>query len=209
MEFIENNQTVSTVVIVGMWNYGIFTPDWVKENVLSEETNFNVLYPTAPLLSLKFLVPDKYSFGINANRLEFQLLNNKAENSFDMLTSIRNILNRLIYTPVNSFGINFVFKSNGMGGQIAALGNTAKINKIIGKALAGIELTRSYDLSDKTRLNFKIYQNGEDCNFDFNYSYNVKNCEDLLNAIGDDRCIENLRNKSLSLLNSLYNNVVE
>ena len=36
MEFIENNQTVSTVVIVGMWNYGIFTPDWVKENVLSE-----------------------------------------------------------------------------------------------------------------------------------------------------------------------------
>lgn len=209
MEFIENNQTVSTVVIVGMWNYGIFTPDWVKENILPDEANFNVLYPTAPLLSMKFLVPDKYSFGINGNRLEFQLLNNKAEVAFDMLASIRNILNRLIYTPVSSFGINFVFKSNEMGDQIAALGNTAKINEIIGKSLAGIELTRSYDLSDKTRLNFKIYQSGEDCNFDFNYSYNVINCEDLLNAIGADSCIEDLRSKSLSLLNSLYNNEVE
>lgn len=207
MEFKENTSSASTVVIVGMWNYGIFTQEWVKENVLNEEADFNVLYPTVPLLSMRFIVPGRYSFGLNGNRLEFQLLSTKPEVSASMLQAIRNILGRLVYTPINSCGINFLFSCNEVGDQIATIGNTERINTILGKNLSSIELTRSYDLSEKIRLNFKIYQENNQSNFDFNYSYKIKNCEDLLNVLEDDDCITKYRSKSLSLLNSLYNEV--
>ena len=34
---LKENINVSTIVIVGTWNFGIFTPEWVKENVLQDE----------------------------------------------------------------------------------------------------------------------------------------------------------------------------
>lgn len=209
MNFSEKSKGVSNVVIVGMWNYGIFTPDWVKENVLSNEPTFNVLYPTAPLLSMKFVVPEKYSFGINGNRLEFQLLSNSNESSRDLIHAISNILTRLTYTPVNSLGINYVYSSDESVDHITKLDDTPRLNSLLGKNLMNIELIRSYQLDCNLRLNYKIYQVDNKSNFDFNYSFEIKNCSDILNILDNDDVLNNYRAKSLKLLDDLYNNGLE
>lgn len=204
MEFKENIN-VSTIVIVGTWNFGIFTPEWVKENVLQDEGEIQVLYPTTPMLSLKYVVKDKYSFAINNNRLEFQLLSNTEENSIELLKPIRNILRCLVYTPIQSCGINFVFSCKEMGETIAKLGNTERLTGLLKSNLISIELTRSYKIKDNCILNLKILQADDNTLFDFNYSFTTKNNKEILDVLGDDNIINVYRFKSNSLLNDLYN----
>ena len=55
----EVNENVATLVVVGTWNVSIFTPEWVKENVLIGK-DFQILFPVNIMNSLKFVVPNKY-----------------------------------------------------------------------------------------------------------------------------------------------------
>lgn len=208
MQFIEQNNNVATVVIVGTWNFGIFTPNWVKENVLADEKDVTVLYPSAPLLSLKYVVSDKYNFAINGNRLEFQLMSNTEEASRNILTPIRNILRCLVYTPIQSFGINFLFSCNGMAEQIANIGSTQKLSKFMedtfNGSLENLELTRSYKLTDVNTLNLKVYQKAYQTNVDFNFSYLVNSCKGILDILDSEDIINAHRKNALSILKSMY-----
>lgn len=201
---IEVHNNVATLVVVGSWNRDIFTSDWVKENVLNG-LDFQVLFPMNSFNSLKFDVPSKYSFAINANRLEFSLHDSSESASREILTPVRNLLRSLIHTPIATFGINFVFKSDENAGLLTELPHTEDLKKTMNAEISSIEMVRSLSLCDGNVLNFKINQRGEDVFFDFNFSFNAENIKKMLKILGDnDEIINEKREVAVKLLKEVY-----
>ena len=199
----EVNENVATLVVVGTWNVSIFTPEWVKENVLIGK-DFQILFPVNIMNSLKFVVPNKYSLAVNGNRLEFQLNDNCDVCSKELLEPVRNVLRCLIHTPVSSFGINYVFKTNEQPGLLSTLPHTNEIKDALNSEVESTEVTRSIKLQDGNILNFKIYQKGQETNFDFNFSYVVNKIQTMLDILGDDNIIISMRNVAKELLEKVY-----
>ena len=199
----EVNENVATLVVVGTWNVSIFTPEWVKENVLIGK-DFQILFPVNVMNSLKFVVPNKYSLAINGNRLEFQLNDNSDVCSKELLEPVRNVLRSLVHTPVKSFGINYVYKTNEQPGLLSTLPHTDEIKGTLNSEVESTEVTRSIRLQDGNILNFKIYQKGQETNFDFNFSYVVDKIQAMLDILGDDNIIISKRNVAKKLLEKVY-----
>ena len=199
----EVNENVATLVVVGTWNVSIFTPEWVKENVLIGK-DFQILFPVNIMNSLKFVVPNKYSLAVNGNRLEFQINDNCDVCSKELLEPVRNVLRSLIHTPVSSFGINYVFKTNEQPGLLSTLPHTNEIKDALNSEVESTEVTRSIKLQDGNILNFKIYQKGQETNFDFNFSYVVNKIQAMLDILGDDNIIISKRNVAKDLLEKVY-----
>ena len=199
----EVNENVATLVVVGTWNVSIFTPEWVKENVLIGK-DFQILFPVNIMNSLKFVVPNKYSLAVNGNRLEFQLNDNCDVCSKELLEPVRNVLRSLIHTPISSFGINYVFKTNEQPGLLSTLPHTNEIKDALNSEVESTEVTRSIKLQDGNILNFKIYQKGQETNFDFNFSYVVNKIQAMLDILGDDNIIISKRNVAKELLEKVY-----
>lgn len=199
----EVNENVATLVVVGTWNVSIFTPEWVKENVLIGK-DFQILFPVNIMNSLKFVVPNKYSLAVNGNRLEFQLNDNCDVCSKELLEPVRNVLRSLIHTPVSSFGINYVFKTNEQPGLLSTLPHTNEIKDALNSEVESTEVTRSIRLQNGNTLNFKIYQKGQETNFDFNFSYVVNKIQAMLDILGDDNIIISKRNVAKELLEKVY-----
>ena len=199
----EVNENVATLVVVGTWNVSIFTPEWVKENVLIGK-DYQILFPVNIMNSLKFVVPNKYSLAVNGNRLEFQLNDNCDVCSKELLEPVRNVLRSLIHTPVSSFGINYVFKTIEQPGLLSTLPHTNEIKDALNSEVESTEVTRSIKLQDGNILNFKIYQKGQETNFDFNFSYVVNKIQTMLDILGDDNIIISKRNVAKELLEKVY-----
>lgn len=199
----EVNENVATLVVVGTWNVSIFTPEWVKENVLIGK-DFQILFPVNIMNSLKFVVPNKYSLAVNGNRLEFQLNDNSNVCSKELLEPVRNILRSLVHTPVNSFGINFVFKTNEQPGLLSTLPHTSEIKDCLSAEMELTEVTRALKLQNGDLLNFKISQKSEEVTFDFNFSYTVNKIQGMLDILGDDDIITKKRETAKDLLSQVY-----
>lgn len=199
----EVNENVATLVVVGTWNVSIFTPEWVKENVLIGK-DFQILFPVNIMNSLKFVVPNKYSLAVNGNRLEFQLNDNSNVCSKELLEPVRNILRSLVHTPVNSFGINFVFKTNEQPGLLSTLPHTSEIKDSLSAEMELTEVTRALKLQNGDLLNFKISQKSEEVTFDFNFSYTVNKIQGMLDILGDDDIIIKKRETAKELLSQVY-----
>lgn len=199
----EVNENVATLVVVGTWNVSIFSPEWVKENVLIGK-DFQILFPVNIMNSLKFVVPNKYSLAVNGNRLEFQLNDNSDVCSKEFLEPVRNVLRSLIHTPISSFGINYVFKTDEQPGLLSTLPHTNEIKGAFNSAIESTEVTRSIKLQDGNTLNFKIYQKGQETSFDFNFSYVVNKIQAMLDILGDDNIIISKRNVAKELLEKVY-----
>ena len=201
----ELHDNVSNLVIVGSWNRDILTSDWVKEYLLDGQ-DFLVLFPMNTLNSLKFDVVNKYSFAININRLEFQLHNSNEDASREMIVTARKLLRCLAHTPISSFGVNFVYKSDRKG-LLNGISHTEDIKEYLNAEVESTEVNRVFKVGQGKVLNFKVIQKGIDTFFDFNYSYNVKNVQNLVNVLGDDDdIIINKRKESENILNSVYGN---
>ena len=199
----EVNENVATLVVVGTWNVSIFSPEWVKENVLIGK-DFQILFPVNIMNSLKFVVPNKYSLAVNGNRLEFQLNDNSDVCSKEFLEPVRNVLRSLIHTPISSFGINYVFKTDEQPGLLSTLPHTNEIKGAFNSSIESTEVTRSIKLQDGNTLNFKIYQKGQETSFDFNFSYVVNKIQAMLDILGDDNIIISKRNVAKELLEKVY-----
>ena len=201
----ELHNDVSNLVIVGSWNKDIFTPEWVKEYILDGQ-DFRVLFPMNSLNSLKFDIDNKYSFAINLNRLEFQLHDSSDGASREMIATARKLLRCLAHTPIATFGVNFVYKSERQG-LLNGISHTEDIKEHLTAEVESTEVTRVFKLGQGKVLNFKVVQKGAATYFDFNFSYNVKNAQNLIDVLGDDDdIIIRKRQVSEDILNSIYGN---
>lgn len=201
----ELHHNVSNLVIVGTWNRDIFTVDWVKEYLLDGQ-DFQVLFPINTLNSLKFDVVSKYSFAINLNRLEFQLHDSSDGASREMIVTARKLLRCLVHTPITTFGVNFIFKSERQV-FLNGISHTEEIKELLTAEVEQTEVLRVFKIGQGKVLNFKVIQEGIDTLFNFNYSYSVKNAQNLLDVLGDDDdIIIKKRQESARILNSVYDN---
>jgi hypothetical protein len=100
----------STIVIVGFWNIGIFTPDWLANNVFdSKEVILEV--GLNPGLPRRFTAD-----GITIIPSEDRLILSPKELGNTSLSKMESIacklLSTLPHTPVRSAGVNFGFEDN-------------------------------------------------------------------------------------------------
>lgn len=178
----ELNTNVSNVVIVGAWNMAIFSDRWVRENLLKDSGEVKVYFPMNIMSSMKF-VTESFSFYIVGERLCFELTKYDDEAARQMVKVIRKILQLLPYTPINSFGINFVFEDD----KPYPIGDDARTKSLVektGYAVQNTSVKRTFRMADNVSLNLTISQ-GEKAHYDFNFDYRANSATDVTNAMSD------------------------
>ena len=197
----------NTLVVLGAWNIAIFTPEWVKNNILLENQEARVLVPMNIGCSLRFET-EYYSFFIEGERLSFTI-NKEEESSYIFaIQTLRDIIQKLPHTPVRALGTNFVFKKDTKFDVLENLDDSDKLKSvvdIVGNSVTSQALVRKFKLTDIEDLNLKIEEDPQKGSLlDFNFNYNLKSTEDILNLIGEDN---NLLLNNKALANDISNNV--
>lgn len=196
---------IKHLVAVGAWNNAIFTPDWMKKFVLSDYANINVEVPIAVNNSLRYTTED-FVFAIVNSRLEI-MIKNKSQNA---ISCLRSILQKLIHTPIIAFGINFKFNANK-----AELSEEFWKSFFVDSPLVKLNdkftpqensTTATFKISDNNKLRLNVIKNqDESISFDFNYEYQVKSAQELIDVLGpDDNLFNNLHEQTTSLLNDNF-----
>ena len=120
----------NTLVVLGAWNIAIFTPEWVKNNILLENQEARVLVPMNIGCSLRFET-EYYSFFIEGERLSFTI-NKEEESSYIFaIQTLRNIIQKLPHTPVRALGTNFVFKKDTKFDVLENLDDSDKLKSVV------------------------------------------------------------------------------
>ena len=197
---------IKHLVAVGAWNTAIFTPDWMKKFILSDYENYNVEFPIAINSSLRFTTTD-FVFAIVNSRLEIMIRNNSDKS----ISCLRTILQKLIHTPIIAFGINFKFNANK-----SELGDDLWKSFFVDNPLAKINEayhviensnTILFEITKINKLRLNVTKNvDESVSFDFNYDYQVKSAQELLDVLGsNDNLVIDLREQTMMQLDTYFN----
>lgn len=199
----------NTLVVLGAWNIAIFTPDWVKNNILPENQEARVLVPMNIGCSLRFET-DFCAFFIEGDRLNFSI--NKEEDSsyIYVIQILRNIIQKLPHTPVRALGTNFIYQKKLKFEVLEKLDDSDKLNSVVelvGQSVTSQALIRTFKLSEIEDLNLKIEENPLQGNIlDFNFNYKLKSTEEILNLIGeDDQLLLNNKELANNIISNVYN----
>ncbi len=202
------HQNINTIVIVGAWNIAIFTPEWIKNNVLRDDDfpEFKIEYPLNVLQSLRYTTSD-FAFCIADNKLLFSLLTDSTKAEKELISVINAICQKLPHTPVSALGINFCFETDKEIEAIKGLSDTIELVKALGNIQQSINVIRSFKKNEVETLNFKIVKNETNKPiYDFNYNYKVSKIEQITDIINDDENIIGIKKKDAqSLLKAVYN----
>lgn len=205
-------QNINTVVIVGAWNLAIFTPEWVRMNILRDEDypDVKIMYPLNVLHSLRYST-GKFDFCIGDNRFMFTLTEKSDQAEHDMLNVISSICQKLPHTPVSALGINFVFETDKNINTVNAIDDTQSLVQSIGLAQTSVEIVRSYKRNDKETLNFKISKIGENkVKYDINNNYSIRTIQDITEVLNvEDNIIKSKREATLKMLKEVYQEELE
>lgn len=199
---MKKKKDICSIVVIGVWNRAIFTPDWVKKYILAKYDGFEIRMPAYPTMdaSLQFVTPD-FSINIIGQRLEFRV----TENSQKAVECLRNILRVLPHTPISSIGINAAYTekvSNIPNILRDKLTFQEKLNQFF---VASSSLITSLKTSEQSFLNIRIISEGEIVTFDFNYDFQINENQKIFSIIDDDdTIIEKKEQETLAILNQLY-----
>ena len=183
-------QGTNVIVLVGAWNIAIFTPEWVKANLLPEN-DFKVLYPSRVGCSLKYQT-DLFAFCIEGNRLQFEVINPEAmrDSYVEIVRLLRIILRLLLHTPMTAMGTNYVYDSDRSFEVLDALQDKAPLQSIvelIGTGVKSQALVRKFDMGENKELTLRLESvQGDHNKIDFNFNYTVKNAGEVMQILGDD-----------------------
>lgn len=211
-EMKDQFQNINTVVIVGAWNLAIFTPEWVRMNILRDEDypDVKIMYPLNVLHSLRFST-GKFDFCIGDNRFMFTLTEKNDQAEHDMLNVVSSICQKLPHTPVSALGINFVFETDKNINAVNAIDDTQSLVQSIGLGQTSVEIVRSYKRNDKETLNFKISKIGDNkVKYDINNNYSIRSIQDITEVLnGEDNIIRSKREAALKMLKEVYQEELE
>ena len=204
--------SINTIVIVGAWNIAIFTPEWVRNNILRNEDypEVKILYPLNVLHSLRFST-GQFDFCIGDNRFMFTLIEKSDQSEKNMLSVVASICQKLPHTPVSAMGINFAFETDKEVAAVNAMADTQGLVESIGFDQSSVEIIRSYKRSDKEVFNFKISKVGQNgVKYDINNDYRISNIRDITDVLnGEDNIIQKKRDEALKILRTVYEEELE
>lgn len=199
-------QHTNAIVVVGAWNIAVFTQNWVKENILTEDDKFTVLFPLNIGCSLRFRT-DYLTFGIEGSRLVFNAEKNEDISYVKIVKTLRKIVQKLPHTPVSAMGTNFVYKRDGNFEALAALcDNDRLINTIVPEqnVIKSSAIVRKFKLTDKEDLTLRIESTESKNIIDFNFNYALKDATSILSIIEDDDFLLQNKTRANDIVNNVY-----
>lgn len=190
-----------TIVLAGNWNKYILQPNWVAKEIFEETT-----------VQLEFAVniglPPRYTASnIRIIPTDEKVTFRAMDTSDNCLTKMGNmaikLLNKLNYTPISAFGMNFGYTEKAETQNLFNLFKFAD-NDELGSfgCIINNSLTQKNITIDERILNLKIHHIGKDVSFDFNFHYDVGNASEA-----EEKIKENvLKNKKIAedILNKVY-----
>jgi len=203
---MKEKTNINNFVVAGSWNLAIFSPNWIKQYILTDDENFEVAYPINNPSSSPQYRNEDFVLTVRDNRLEVIV----RKEPLKAIECIRNILQKLQHTPLIGFGVNFEFTLERdelcPDLETKIFTETPFTGFFDNYKLVGNENKAIFKLNEKQKLNFIIdRQNDSMIDLKFNYHTEVQTPIDLLETISDSTLFEKYHKEVLSLLDQKYN----
>ena len=193
-------------VIVGQWNRHIFNEEWIKKNILpKDEFKFEI---ESSGFSHR-VVTKNFRIEFSDNRIAFALMGiSKIESVYEQIIDIANkIADYLPHTPVQAFGINFLFECTIKEIKYEFL-NTKKISRLEKIGYKPINHIHKHSLKDDefdSLVNITIATDKNKLIFDFNFNFEISNLTQLKEKLYDKTSKNILYDKAINILKKIYN----
>ncbi len=191
------------IVLAGIWNRAIFTPEWVGQ-VLFPETRNEVETLISIMPHLPIVYRDKrVAVEVSSFRLVFRprQLDDECLQAAEKMAHV--VLSKLQDTPLIGVGVNFAFVEDAPGPDISGLFDSADINLLSDNDWATQDrhlvrrLQRGTDI-----LNLTLGFSDGNVTFEFNFHTETTDNDAASKAV--DKRVLNLKGVSIQLLNSVY-----
>ncbi|MBI2354310.1 MAG: hypothetical protein HYV06_04645 [Deltaproteobacteria bacterium] len=161
-----------TIVLAGNWNRHILSPEWAAKHIFAVE-KLKVEFALNIALAPRFSSPD-VAMMPSENAVVFMPLQQTDECLLKTEQFVHNLINKLPYTPMSAFGINFSFIENNPDSDLLALFNIKDGQGMndFGCEVRGSGIIRQLQI-EGTTLNLSIGHSEEGISFDFNFHYDV------------------------------------
>lgn len=198
-----------SVVIIGNWNKYILNPSWVAKELFRNEEQLKVEF------SLDLDLPNRYT-DANVNvrivptnkSVTFFALNTDDNNLKLTEEMAKDLLDKLSYTPVTSFGINYGFTEDSSYMGLYELFNFMDKDELAEQEmeLEASTIRRSFIIDDK-QLNFTVKLQGDKLFFDFNFHYNVSDAVEAKEKLND--ALLSNKETAMKILQDVYKLEIE
>lgn len=192
----------SPIVIVGLWNKGIFNPDWIGKYLLPKQ-KLNIEFPINIDGSPRISNEDLRIF-VLGNKLNFTLIKPEDKNLENIEELALKVADYLPHTPVSAFGINFLFTADISTGIKKMLHQKdSDILRDMGADIQNEQVRHCFKFKNHL-INLNIIQEKNTVKFDFNYHFDIKNLIEFKEKLNDNRILE-LKNDAISIIDEVYN----
>jgi hypothetical protein len=199
-----------SIIIAGLWNPNIFSPEWIQRNLLSKAVSPSLEMAVGPAMipQLRLLFGQ---IAITPSKTKLQLT--PLEATDECLAEAERVALRVLqvlpHTPIRGYGVNLAFSSAALD---STLFNATDYPKLIKLGLEPVQrqITRNLKFSESCFLNLTIETGTlkDESSFSFNFHHNPK--PDL--TIDIDTVIDKAlyyKNEALRILQDVYNVALE
>lgn len=199
MNFIENN---NTLVVLGAWNVGIFTPDWAKEFIFNDTVKAEISLDN--IISIR-LTSGNFQIFLSPNRLAITN-QNKDDDSFKEIQDIvMKLADYLPHTPVSAFGINFKVRVDDKT-KIFEKANLPFFKELEKNGTLDYDIKYTLNRGKDGQMTMTVSEKDSICEFDVNFHFNIKKLADLKQILStDDKSIVDYKLRTQSVINDLIN----
>lgn len=195
------------IVLAGIWNRAIFSPEWIATRVFKNETELETLISLMPHMPIIYR-NEKVAIEIMTARVALRprQLNDDCISTTETMGHA--ILSSLPETPLTGVGVNFAYVEESPPAALLDLFNLGDDNDLTGDdgELKERRLTRRLKLRDDV-LNLTLIYDNQNVTIEFNFhtetNSNPVACDALNNRVS------RLRDKSLELLENVYQLTLE
>lgn len=189
------------IVLAGVWNRAIFTPEWVGERLFHED-DVEVMISVMPYLPIIYR-NQQVAVEVSSPRLVFRPRQLDEACTAAAERMAHSVLDALRDTPLSGVGVNFAFVDDAPSADLIQLFNFADNAWLEDTAwrVRDRRLIRRLQNGDEI-LNLALIFNGESLAAEFNFHTETNNNE-LARAALHERTIR-LRDAAIRLLNEAY-----
>lgn len=202
-----------SIIIIGAWNPSIFSPEWIKENLLGgEEADIEIAFAiddaTAPR-KISFnnlnLFPGRKQLRISPSEATKEGLDSCAKIAVKIMTFLK-------HTPVRDFGINFGFDEANPPAKLESIFLTEEKGKIFESYNVKDEiLTRGFKKPDNDKYLINLALRARpDGNFNLKYNFHYTNLglQGCFNILSDNASNKNYE-EAIEISQSIYDLNIE
>ena len=197
-----------SVVIVGHWNLHILTPRWINAHIFNEP-QLKVEFPLNIGLPHKYTaVENKVTFIPTEDKVTLIAL----EDSEECLNKLEGFISKLVTelpaTPASAFGVNFGYLEEDASRSLVETFSVSDSKLLTDYNCQEINnsIVRRLIVEDRI-LNFRVFLQGNQIEFDFNFHYDVSNIIDVKEKIKDQ--VQKNKTISENMLKDIYKLTLE